>query len=361
MSRRLRHTFLIAAVALVGVGAAGPALAEPVAPRPKAIVLTATPATIGYGQATTLALALTPKGGGTPKGGTVTFSSGDQVLGTAVATRRITVVSTRALPIGEHTVVASYSGDTVIGEATSNPVTVTVTPGRTTTTVRSTGTAAVGDPSEIKAVVRTPGSSTRPTGTVAFTSGSRTATVRINALGVATWRPILAEGEHEVTATYAGTGSYGPSTGSTSLRVGTSVDQSNLGPATGTVSGRRAQVFTAGRSGLLEVVTVSSPSTGETLTLEIWAVVGSSPEQVVLGTGSATTTGGLVDVTLDVPVPVTAGTRYGIVSPPFSGGPELDVTDGTAYAGGDGQQWIRGSFYVDGNLEHDLIFATWVR
>jgi alpha-tubulin suppressor-like RCC1 family protein len=216
---RMAAAAALVAVLLVGWCGAIPAGSATSPPAPKAIVLTATPAEAVYSQAVRMTVAITPKGGGAPRGGTVTFLADGSPIGTAVATTRNTTFSTKTLPPGTHTITAAYDGDAVTAPATSGATTVTVGAVPTTTTVRPvTATVASGDRAELKATVLAARPGTiprRPSGSVRFSTGAFTATVRVNDNGVATWRRVLPDGVHTVSATYLGDDSYagsGPST-----------------------------------------------------------------------------------------------------------------------------------------------------
>jgi hypothetical protein len=334
----------MAALAAVGIGLGllAPAPAGAVAPpKAKAIVVTAAPATGVFSQSVRLTVAITPKGGGTPKGGTVTFLDGDAPIGTATATTRNTTFTTSALAPGEHRITASYGGDPVTAPGDSTPVTVTVAKAATAVTLTTTGTVEPGQPATLKATVRAlapAAASRRPTGTVVFTRGSAQARVAVNANGVATWRPTLAEGSHEIVATYEGNDTYEPSTSSAVLqqvagaRAPSVVDQETTAPITEGkavmdrfgVKVDLGEVFTAGMTGELDTVTIQvrRPELDLPLALplqvRITTVSGGLPTGTVIGSGEldATTLPNVathvVDVPLDVAAAVTAGTQYAL-------------------------------------------------
>ncbi len=194
---------LKAALALTGV-IAGLALVAPVAPagatpvKPaKAFVTTAAPVTSAWSQSVKLTAAITPRGGGAPRGGTVTFLSDGLPVGPAVATTRHTSITTSTLPPGTHTISATYSGDAVTAPSTSvQTATITVAAAPTAITLRATrNPVPYEDRAEIKAAVLAvaPAVPTRrPTGSVTFSvDGCISSTVNLNANGVATWRPWL--------------------------------------------------------------------------------------------------------------------------------------------------------------------------
>ncbi len=379
MTMRARRALLAAATMLAVLGVALPAApASASTAPPKAIVLSATPTTTVWSQATKLSLSLTPKGGGQPKGGTLTFKAGETVLGTAVATKRITTFSTTALPVGENTITAEYSGDGATRAATSNSVVVTVAPANTTTTlVATTPSVEPGTKAELKATVRTkaPASATnRPTGTVTFTRGTTSATVAVNATGVATWRPTLPEGVHEITATYNGAGTFATSTSAvvtqTVAEAGPPyVGEPDAGLAQGdgqiSTAGTMAQTFTATRTGLLKKVDIAINTLDKDFTLAIYATDGTFPVGEALSTQTIAAEWRypeLNEFVLATAVPVTAGTKYAwVVTPPntqTSAG--YRFSDDWAYQGGSAYTKYPWETEWDTSWYMDIAFQTWV-
>ncbi|MBA4607699.1 Ig-like domain repeat protein [Aeromicrobium sp. Marseille-Q0843] len=83
------------------------------------------PATVAYGAAATVTIAVTGAGG--PPTGTVTIRDGQRVLGTAeLANGAATFALPRNLALGDHVLTATYSGDAQFSSSTSAPVTVRV-------------------------------------------------------------------------------------------------------------------------------------------------------------------------------------------------------------------------------------------
>jgi hypothetical protein len=379
MTTRARRAVLMAATLLAVLGVALPAApASAATAPPKAMVLTATPTATVWSQATKLAVSLTPKGGGQPKGGTLTFRAGDQVLGTAVATKRITTLSTTALPVGEHTVTATYSGDGVTREATSNDVVVTVAPAGSTVALTATRpTVEPGEQAELKAVVRAKGpasAANRPTGTVTFARGTSRVTVAVNASGTATWRPTLAEGTHEITATYNGSDTFGPSTSSAVTQVvavpeppyvgepdaGYPSTQGGLGSASIV-----AQTFTATRTGLLKKIDIAINTMSTGVNLAVYATDGTFPTGDPLSSQTISSEfryPELNEFVLATPVPVTSGTKYAfVITPPttqqnmgYMTNPDGYYTGGSAYL-----RWPWQTTW-DTSYRIDIGFQTWV-
>ncbi len=240
-----------AVLALVGI-LAGLALVAPAAPAgaavakpPKAFVAMAAPSTSVWSQSVKLTASITPKGGGTPKGGTVTFLSDGVSVGTAVATTRNTVLTTTNLPVGTHTISAQYSGDAVTAPSTATTTaTIEVLPAQTMVTLKATRNPVPnGERAELKATVNPLGpavTTRRPTGSVTFSAdGCISGTVNLNTNGVATWRPWLCPGTHTITAVYNGSERHAASDPSNQVLLTVrgpageddeDVDQENPGP-----------------------------------------------------------------------------------------------------------------------------------
>jgi subtilase family serine protease len=160
-------------------------------------------------------------------GGTVTFSSGNSILGTAAFTQNTTypasatdvslavlTIPASRLAIGSNPITVTYTGDTNYAPSTSNPTTVTVTNSTqiasVTTLTLSVATVAPGTPFTFTATVFP--SSPQPTGTVTFFSdgqpvgapwplSSGTATASSTSLPIP-------PGTHLVTALYSGDSNY---------------------------------------------------------------------------------------------------------------------------------------------------------
>lgn len=344
-TRRAALAALASTVALAAGAVALPASAGAVpAPRQaKAITLTASPAGSVWSQAVKLTASITPRGGGAPQGGTVTFVVGDSELGTAVATTRNTTLTTTSLPPGQHSLTVTYSGDARTAPGSSETVPVTVAPAPTALALAPTQARVLpGRLAEVKATVRavapaSPGR--RPTGTVSFTSSCRKGTVAVNANGVATWRAPLcpgAPGNRTIRATYTGSDRHAPSAqASTTVRMvfptqdqGTTGD---LGPdvpveSHGPTVSRYAQTFQAGRTGLLSDVSFGMwwEATGGAapgpLRVTVQPVDGAGrPTGTVLGGGTVTTSAIAEGSTwfhtlaLAQAPAITSGTRYALV------------------------------------------------
>ncbi len=173
--------------------------------------------------------------------GTVTFSSGNAVLGTAVLTQNIyptvagdsswatfTLPASR-LPIATNTITATYTGDANYAPSTSASATVTVTgstqAASSTVLTLSAATVAAGAPYTFTATVlpQIP----QPTGYVTFFSDGQPASaswpLNSGAITVSNLNLTIGPGAHLITAIYSGDSNYQASvSASSSFTVGIS-------------------------------------------------------------------------------------------------------------------------------------------
>jgi hypothetical protein len=211
-----------------------------------ATYLTAVANPVVYGQALTLVASVQPPRSGTATG-TVTFFDGATSLGVANVSSNTAQLSVSTLSLGSHSLTAQYSGNPNYAGSTSAPVTETVNPSVTTTTVSpNINPSNLGQSIVLTAVV-VPSAGGTTTGTVTFLDGTTslgTAAVSSNLAQLSL--SSLSVGSHSITAKYSGDGNF---TASTSAAVTEAVNQastttsvaSNLNPATF----GQAVVFTA--------------------------------------------------------------------------------------------------------------------
>jgi hypothetical protein len=172
-----------------------------------------------FGQVVTFTakVSVTAPGAGTPTG-TVSFLDGTTLLGSAPPDATGSAVLMTTLPVGSHSITASYGGDPNFVGSTSSAVSQAVKQAATTTSLISSANQSILDqPVTFTATVAVsaPGAGT-PTGTVTFLDGGTPfATVALNATGNATFTTTapLSIGTHSITASYGGDTSF---TGSTS-------------------------------------------------------------------------------------------------------------------------------------------------
>jgi hypothetical protein len=185
-----------------------------------AVVLTARPDPVLFGATvifTAVATAAGP-GAGAPTG-VVTFQDGGVILGTHPL-RRVNggsraVFATRTLAVGEHFILATYSGDAnFFGNIASGFESIATA--STTTVVKSSIDPSVfGQLVTFTATIRvSPPGSGLPSGMVTFKDGGTIlGTSALTSAGIATLVAAgLSTGSHVITAIYGGDGSFKPST-----------------------------------------------------------------------------------------------------------------------------------------------------
>jgi hypothetical protein len=155
--------------------------------------------------------------------GTVTFKDGATVLGSGPldATGRA-ILTTSVLAVGSHSITATYGGDTNFNGSSSTALSQTVNPDPTTTTLTSSADPAnVGQAVTFTATVsaNAPGTG-KPSGTVTILDkGKALATVALDATGKAAYTTsALAQGAHQMTASYAGTTGFAGSVSATLIQ-----------------------------------------------------------------------------------------------------------------------------------------------
>jgi hypothetical protein len=192
--------------------------------------LQVTPSSVVHGQAVTVSVAVKSNSGTQNPTGNVELKASPgttipQNAPLALANGAASTSQTN-LPGGSYELTAEYGGDGNFAASSSAPVSLTVTPEASTTTLSYIapvalisnllpngeipyGASAVFTAVPSSAVSQTAGLAT---GTVTFTDGGTTLTVPLDGKGVATWRPLsYAMGAHTVTATYSGDSSFAPS------------------------------------------------------------------------------------------------------------------------------------------------------
>ncbi|MCM3809185.1 Ig-like domain-containing protein [Streptomyces sp. DR7-3] len=156
--------------------------------------------------------------------GTVTFviSGGPTLTGTLDATGQA-CVTTSDIPVGTHTVTATYAGDgDVMGSTATTLVTVNQASSTTALTITPPSPSCGQSVTLCAQVTTTPPGTCTPTGTVTFTvAGGPTLTGTLNASGQAcVTTSAIPVGTHAVTATYGGDTGVAGSSASGSVTVG---------------------------------------------------------------------------------------------------------------------------------------------
>jgi hypothetical protein len=146
--------------------------------------------------------------------GTVTFFSDGASIGTASldSTGRATL-NYAVLTVGTHSLTASYGGATDYVASNSNAVSQVVQLMPTDTSLGASGSGGSSSSAVLVAtVIGTTSTTPVPTGTVTFVSGSTTlGSSSLNASGVATLSPQLANISYTIIANYSGDADHAPS------------------------------------------------------------------------------------------------------------------------------------------------------
>jgi parallel beta-helix repeat protein len=189
-----------------------PAITEIIGTASTVTQLTSSPDPSVFGATVTFSATVSgPAGSPT---GTVTFSDGATVLGGATVAGGQAAISVATLAIGDHTIVAAYSGDGSFASSTSTPVTQTVTTSPTTTGLSASPNPVLLGGSVTFTATVTAGIGT-PTGSVTFSDGTTVIGTGTLSGGQATLTTAaLGAGSHSVSAAYGGDATYAPSTSS---------------------------------------------------------------------------------------------------------------------------------------------------
>jgi probable HAF family extracellular repeat protein len=155
---------------------------------------------------------------GTPTG-TVTFYNGVNGFCTVSLLNGVAACPTSLLTLGTYTFTTAFAGNTDFLAGTSNPVSVNVLPATTTTVLSaSPNPAPLGANVTFSATVSSLAGT--PQGSVSFEDGGVLIGTGTLASGVATFSTnTLAEGSHNIVATYAGATAYAPSTSATVVEI----------------------------------------------------------------------------------------------------------------------------------------------
>jgi hypothetical protein len=199
-----------------------------------AISTSANPATLGNN----LVITATMTGTGAVPTGSVTFLDAGVSIGTGtLSATGVATFSTSTLTLGSHTLVASYTGDSVHAAIQSSPLTENVVQATTTTLTASALQVYAGTP--LLWTVTVIGANGKPmTGAVALLDGTTTlANLTLSATGVATYTSSsLAPGTHIVSASFAGDANDAASTSTpvatlVSIAITTTIVTSSVNPA----------------------------------------------------------------------------------------------------------------------------------
>jgi hypothetical protein len=187
-----------------------------------------------YGQPITLSshVSSTSGSGNVSTAGSVIFSDGGNVLGTgAVNASGDASVVVSTLPVGTHSIVATYSSNDEYSSSASGPKSISVAKASVVVGVTSSKATTVSGEAvnySTSVAAAAPGAGV-PDGTVQLVvDGSNTGSPVTLSGGVANFAPVtsLGAGNHAISVTYSGSGNYAGGSGSTHQSV-TKADTSN--------------------------------------------------------------------------------------------------------------------------------------
>jgi subtilase family serine protease len=316
--------------------------------------LTAAPASLLTTGSTVFAAVVKPASGSTAPSGTVTFSLGSTVLGTATlaasgssSSASLTVAGTK-LKLGSNAVTASYAGSTNGGSAafascTSTPVTVTVAAPSVATSLTVTAspaTIASGGTTLLSVTAKSATGSSPPLGAISFALGGTVlgnATLTGSGASASANLTIAAKslqtGSNSIVATYSGASGFASSSGTVTITLSASpvstttvvtAAPASIAPTgstqiTATVkaaSGPSAPsgtvVFTLGKTSLGSVSAMSSTGTISTASLAIKGSTLASGANAITATfvpaGNFAGSAGSVTATVTPPLVATTTT-----------------------------------------------------
>ena len=225
-----------------------------------------------YGQVVTFTASVKSKSG-TPTG-TVQIVNGTTVVASGTLVNGKTSIPVSILPAGADAITASYPGGSGFASSKSAPLSQSVTPAATTTSLTSSLNPAATNQSVTFTATVTSQFGGAVTGSVVFSSGSQTlGTASLNGAAASLTTSFAAPGTYTISAQYNGNGNNTGSTSSTVSQViiasTTTTLVSSLNPS---VVGQ-AVTFTATVSS-----SAGAPPNGETITFKNGsAVLGTAP------------------------------------------------------------------------------------
>jgi hypothetical protein len=152
--------------------------------------------------------------GGVPSGN-IEFKDGAQLIGTVALSGSVAMLTNSKLAVGEHSITATYVGNSNFDPSTSAVLTQTVNKASTATSVTSSANPSVfGQSVTFTATVNVlaPGSG-MPTGDVQLFDGATLLSTQMLKAGKASFTTsTLSTGIHNITARYVGNGNFNPST-----------------------------------------------------------------------------------------------------------------------------------------------------
>ncbi|MDR3636948.1 MAG: Ig-like domain repeat protein [Isosphaeraceae bacterium] len=273
-------------------GSASQSFAETVNPDPTAVSLSSSAQDVVVGQPVTFTAVAFPLVNVTEiPTGTVTFSDGSTVLGTAAldGTGQATL-TTSSLTLGTHAITAVYNGDANDLTSTSSMLSQVIVLDATTTTLTSSASPALVGQSVTfaAAVVGSLPAAGTPMGTVTFADGSTVlGTVPLSDGQATLTTSSLALGSHSITATYGGDAVHQAST-SLSLSQGINVNTTTTAIVSSGTPALAGQAVTFTASVIVVAPGAGTPS-GTVTFMDHGTVLGSAPLAAASATFTTTT------------------------------------------------------------------------
>jgi len=201
-----------------------------------------------FGEAVTFTATVSSPGGSPT--GTVTFLDGATSLGTGtLSASSMASLTTASLAVGQHSITASYGGDTNFNASSSSPLLQTVDKAATTvTSISSANPSVFGQGVTISAVVAPvgPGAGS-PSGTVTFQDGAASLGTSALTNGQASFTTSsLSVAAHSITAVYNGDGNFnGASSAPLAQAVTKAASSTNLTSSANPAAFNQSVTFTA--------------------------------------------------------------------------------------------------------------------
>jgi MYXO-CTERM domain-containing protein len=261
---------------------ASPPIVQAVGLLLSSVVLTSAPNPQTVGGSVTFTA--TVSGSGTPTGSVSFYDGGATLLGSAtLSAAGQAVFSTSDLTVGNHSITASYGGDTNFIASTSAPALAQViSQASVTVTLVSPGTSNLGDAVLFNVTVSSAAGGT-PSGTVTFTdAGTTLGTTTLGSAGTGTFTDAaLGAGPHTITAVYGGDVNHAGGSG-TAMQV-----VSPFATATALTSSVHPSVFGQATTLTATVTATGATPTGSVVFKDGTLSLGTGPVQLS-ATGVAT-------------------------------------------------------------------------
>jgi hypothetical protein len=195
------------------VTSAAPAFLQNISPAASSTILTSSPNPSQFNQTVVLSATVRSATGPIPTG-KVSFKDGTRNLGTVALTSGAAALSVWNLSVGQHSIIAVYSGSPNFTASTSAPVTQTVNTAPTTTTLASTPNPSTGGSAVTFTATVVGAYGGNPLANVILKDG--TTNIGLSPVSATTHQATfvistLSVGTHNISATFIGGGNFAPS------------------------------------------------------------------------------------------------------------------------------------------------------